>query len=131
MIEFEAGKWHLCSYKATFQSRGEKRVKYTSNPDRYEKLENMHDHITDMSIEEVEWDDGHKDRLAELNEVGVPQGFGSVARSYVENGSIDLEDLPKDYDLPIGKFRLYLEQQEQDDTIDDALELIFEQEGLI
>ena len=131
MIYYDGRSWQPCTWIATFQDRGQERAKYINDRERYEKLENMHDHITDMSIEEVEWNDGHKDRLAELNEIGVPQGFGSVARSYVEDGSIDLEDLPKDYDLPIGKFRLYLEQQEQDDTIDDALELIFEQEGLI
>ena len=130
MIYYD-GKWQPCTHIATFESRGQEQEKYINDKQRWIDMEKQHDHITNMEFEEFQLTDEQGKRLEQLNSVNFPVGFKSVARDFMETGEANLEELPQDYELPIGTFRLFLEQKEQDDTIDDALELIFEQEGLI
>ena len=130
MIYYD-GEWKPCSHIVTFESRGQEQEKYINDKQRWIDMEKQHDHISNMDFEEFQITDEQEKRLEQLNSVNFPVGFKSVARKFVETGEVNLDELPQDYELPIGTFRIFLEQKKQDDTIDDALEIALENAGLI
>ena len=129
MIYYD-GKWKSCSHVANFESRGEMQEKYIHDKQRWTKMEEQHEHITNMSFTELSLSTKQQNRLDELNKINFPLEFKSVAIDYVENGEVDMDRLPRDYDKPLGKFKILLEQKSQDK---DISELLYElmQKGVI
>ena len=120
MIYYD-GKWKFCSHVANFESRGDTQEKYIHNKQRWAEMEEQHEHITNMSFTELSLSTKKQNRLDELNKINFPLEFKSVAIDYVENSEVDMDRLPKDYDKPLGKFKMLLEQKSQDEDISDLL----------
>lgn len=115
MIYYDGRKWQPCTWVVTFQDRGQERTKYIKDRERYERLEEMHDHIIDMSFEKLEFTDDQNDRLEEIIGAGLPEGFGSIGRKYVETGKF-----PEGYNHPLEYLKIAKEQSDQDENIADA-----------
>ena len=121
-------KWKFCSHVANFESKGEMQEKYIHNKQRWFEMEEHHEHITNMSFVEFELTAEQKDRLDELNQINFPLEFKSVAINYVRNGEVNMDRLPKDYDKPLGKFKVLLEQKSQNSDISDLLYELMQKE---
>ena len=126
MIYYD-GKWKLCLHIATFESRNEQQEKYIHNKQRWIDMEKQHDHITNLTFEEFSLTVEQQNRLDELNQINFPLEFKSVAIEYVKDGEIDNEDLPKDYNKPLGNFKILLEQKSQDKDISDLMYELMQQ----
>lgn len=115
MITFENGKWQPCTWKVTFESRGKTMTQYTNNKERFIRLENFHDHITNMSFEEVVFSDEQNQRLEELISAQIPETFDHDAKKYVETG-----EFPESYNNPFAALKISKEQKNQNKEIADA-----------
>ena len=127
MIYYD-GKWKPCSHVANFESKGEMQEKYIHNKQRWAEMEEQHEHITNMSFEELNLTTKQQNRLDELNKINFPLEFKSVAINYVRNGEVNMDRLPKDYDKPLGKFKVLLEQKSQNSDISDLLYELMQKE---
>ena len=86
MIHHNRGRWHFHSHIATFTRRGEQVQKYISDPERWQEMVEKHEHLSDLTVEEIQYTEEQQDRLEEVNEIRVPAGHQSAVKEYVENG---------------------------------------------
>ena len=86
MIHHNRGKWRFHTHIATFTRRGEQVQKYISDPDKWQEMVEQHDHLSDLTVEEFEPSVAQQERLDEINELRIPDGWSSVVKEYVENG---------------------------------------------
>ena len=88
MIHHNRGRWHFHTHIATFQRRGEQVQKYISDPDKWQEMVEQHDHLSDLTVEEFEPTEEQQERLDEINELRIPDGWSSVVKEYVETGGL-------------------------------------------
>jgi predicted mannosyl-3-phosphoglycerate phosphatase (HAD superfamily) len=115
MIIYENGEYTPCTYRVTLQNRGVEDVHYTNFRTYWENMVAKHDHLTNLNFEEVTFSAEQDARLQEISGLGIPQGFQSQVREYVETGNF-----PDGYDHPLASLKINKEQSDQNKEIADA-----------
>ena len=126
MIIYENGEYTPCTYKVTLQNNGVEDVHYTNFRTYWEDMVAKHDHLIDLSFEEISFTPEQDERLQEIAELDIPQGFQSQVREYVETGNF-----PDGYEHPLSDLKLNKEREQHQNDIDEAYQMILESEGLI
>jgi len=126
MIIYENGEYTTCTYKVTLQNRGKEEIHYADFRTYWEDMVAKHDHLTDLSFEEISFTPEQDERLQEIAELDIPQGFQSEVRKYVEDASF-----PDGYNHPLSDLKQKKEKEKYDSDLDDAYQMILESEGLI
>lgn len=86
MVKYENGEYVPCTYKVTLKNRGKEETHYANFRTYWEDVEKKHDHITDLQFEEIVFTPEQDERLQEIAELNIPEGFLAEVRKYVENG---------------------------------------------
>ena len=126
MVIYENGEYTHCTYKVTLQNNGVEDVHYTNFRTYWEDMVAKHDHLTNLNFEEVTFSTEQDARLQEISGLGIPQGFQSQVREYVETGNF-----PDGYEHPLSDLKLKKEREQHQNDIDEAYQMILESEGLI
>lgn len=126
MIIYEDGEYTPCTYKVTLKNNGKEEVHYTNFRTYWEDMVAKHDRLTDLSFEEITYSDEQDTRLQEIAELDIPQGFQAEVREYVENG-----EFPEGYHHPLSDLKQKKEKEKYNNDLDDAYQMILENEGLI
>ena len=126
MVIYEKGKYTPCTYKVTLKNRGREEIHFADFRTYWEDMEKKHDHITDLEFEEITFTLEQDERLQEIAELDIPEGFQAEVREYVENG-----EFPKGYNHPLSNLKLLKEKEKYQNDLDNAYMMILESEGLI
>ena len=90
MLYYE-DEWKICPFIAHYKSYGKPEFKYTNNKQWWINFVNRWWHHKDLEFTSVTPTQDQLDRLTEINNAGISEGFKSGASMYVESGQ-----LPKD-----------------------------------
>ena len=126
MVIYEDGEYAPCTYKVTLKNNGVQETHYANFRTYWEDMVAKHDHLTDLQFEEIIFTAEQDIRLQEIAELEIPQGFQSGVREYVENGNF-----PEGYEHPLSDLKQKKEKEKYDGNLDDAYQMILENEGLI
>jgi tetraacyldisaccharide-1-P 4'-kinase len=126
MVIYENGEYTPCSYRVTLQNRGVEETHYANFRTYWEDMVAKHDHLTNLNFEEVTFSAEQDARLQEISGLGIPQGFQSEVRKYVEDASF-----PDGYNHPLSDLKQKKEKEKYDSDLDDTYQMILESEGLI
>mgnify|MGYP006280984447 FL=1 len=126
MVKYENGEYVPCTYKVTLQNRGKEEIHYADFRTYWQDMVAKHDHLTDLSFEEIVFSPEQDARLQEIAELNIPQGFTAEVRNYVENG-----EFPEGYNHPLADLKQKKEKEKYDNDLDDAYQMILENGGLI
>lgn len=126
MVKYENGEYVPCNYKVILKNRGKEEVHYADFRTYWEDMVKKHDHLTDLEFEEIEFTKEEDERLQEIAELNTPEGFTAEVRNYIENG-----EFPEGYNHQLSDLKLLKERQKHQDELDDAYQMILENEGLI
>lgn len=119
MIIYENGQYTPCTYRVTLQNRDVEETHYANFRTHWEDMVAKHDHLTNLSFEEITFSAEQDARLQEISELDIPQGFQAQVREYVENGNF-----PDNLENPLSKLKY-------NSDINDIYQMILENEGLI
>lgn len=86
MLYHKDGQFHVCPYIAHYLGRGQRQFKYTNDKKWWTDFVNRWWHHKDLEFTQVTPTQAQLDRLAEINNAGISQGFNSGASMYVESG---------------------------------------------
>jgi len=126
MVKYENSEYVPCDYKVIIQNRGQEEIHYTNSKIYWKDMVAKHDHLTNLSFEEITLTAEQNERLAEINEENIQQGFQAQVREYVENGNF-----PEGYNHPLSDLKQRKEKKQYDNELDNAYQMILENEGLI
>ena len=126
MIIYEDGEYTPCTYKVILKNNGKEETHYANFRTYWEDMVAKHDHLTDLAFEEITFTPEQDTRLQEIAELEIPQGFQSEVRQYVEAG-----EFPEGYQHPLADLKQKKEKEKYDNDLDDAYQMILENEGLI
>ena len=126
MIIYENGEYTPCTYRVTLENRGVEETHYANFRTYWEDMVAKHDHLTNLSFEEITYSDEQNARLQEVAELNITQGFQSEVRTYVETG-----EFPEGYHHPLSDLKLAKENEQHQNDVDEAYQMILESEGLI
>ena len=126
MVKYENGQYTPCTYKVTLQNRGVEEIHYADFRTYWEDMVAKHDHLTNLSFEEISFTAEQDARLQEIAELDIPEGFTAEVRNYVKNG-----EFPDGYQHPLSDLKQEKEKEKYDNDLDDAYQMILESEGLI
>lgn len=126
MIIYENGEYTPCTYRVTLQNRGVEETHYANFRTHWEDMVAKHDHLTNLSFEEITFSVEQDARLQEIANLNIPQGFQAEVREYVENGNFT-----ERYQHPLSDLKLKKERLQHQNDIDEAYQMILESEGLI
>ena len=87
-------EWKICPFIAHYKSYGKPEFKYTNDKQWWIEFVNRWWHHTDLSFTDVNPTQAQQTRLDEVNNAGIPQGFGYEAGMYVESGLVVNPDNP-------------------------------------
>lgn len=91
MLYYRDGQFHICPFIAHYLHRGQRQFKYTNDKQWWTDFVNRWWHHKDLEFTSVTPTQAQLDRLAEINNAEISEGFKSGASMYVESGK-----LPKD-----------------------------------
>ena len=126
MIIYEDGEYTPCTYRVTLKNNEKKETHYANFRTYWEDMVAKHDHLTELQFEEITFTAEQDARLQEIVELEIPQGFQAEVREYVQNGN-----LPEGYEHPLSDLKLKKEKEKYDNDLDNAYQIILENEGLI
>lgn len=89
MLYFKNGKWNFCTEKVRYIQHGEETTQYVGQEghDWWVDFEEKWEHTEIIEFIEVELPTVEQlERLAEINELGIPDGFGTMVENYVIHG---------------------------------------------
>ena len=126
MVKYENGQYTPCTYKVTLQNRGAEEIHYADFRTYWEDMVAKHDHLTNLSFEEITFTAEQDARLQEIAELDIPEGFTAEVRTYVESAKFS-----EGYQHPLADLKQKKEKAKYDNDLDDAYQMILENEGLI
>ena len=126
MVKYENGQYTPCTYRVTLQNRGVEEIHYADFRTYWEDMVAKHDHLTNLSFGEITFTAEQDARLQEIAELDIPEGFTSQVRNYIENG-----EFPEGYQHPLSDLKQEKEKEQYQSDLDDAYQMILENEGLI
>jgi hypothetical protein len=88
ILIFYKNGWHLCNEKVKYIQHGEEMIQYVGSEghDWWVDFEEKWEHTEILEFIEVEPSAEQLVRLDEINELGIPDGFGYELSQYVEFG---------------------------------------------
>jgi hypothetical protein len=124
MIYYKNNTWNFHNFKVNFENRGNTEEKYTSDKDYWMNMENNNDNITNVAFQEFNPTETQLNRLEEINQQNVPEGFKPYLIRYINTGKltkieadeetgneVELE-VKSNMEFPMGKFKNYLENKQ-------------------
>ena len=109
MVFYKNGRWHLCNEKVKYMQNDKEITQYVGSEDKqwWLDFEEKWEHTEIIEFIPVEPTQEQVDRLEEINQLNIPDGFGSTINSYVEK-----ELFPEGYTHPLGNLKLQKENKE-------------------
>lgn len=92
MLYYENGEWKICSYIVKYRAHGKKEFKYTNDKDWWTDFVNKWWHHENLVIQNVVPTQAQQDRLVEVNNANIPEGFMAGACDYVESGVLPRDE---------------------------------------
>ena len=88
LIFYKNGKWHICTEKVHYTQHGEEITQYVGSEghDWWVDFEEKWEHTEIIEFIAVEPTEEQVNRLEEINELGIPDGFGTICSNYVREG---------------------------------------------
>ncbi len=110
LIFYKNGNWHLCSEKVKYIQHGEEITQYVGSEghDWWVDFEQKWEHTEIIEFILVEPTQEQLDRLEEINQLNIPDGFGYECSQYVEFGIF-----PEGFSHPLRKLQVYKENIQQ------------------
>ena len=93
MLYYKDNQFHICPLIAHYTAHGQKQLKYTHEKKWWTDFVNKCWHHENLTFKSVNPTEAQKDRLHEINELEILEGFQGSASNYVETGF-----LPRDED---------------------------------
>lgn len=114
ILIFYKNGWRLCSEKVKYKQHGEEIEQYVMSEghDWWVDFEEKWKHTEIIEFIPVEPTQEQTDRIEEINQLNVPDGFGSVVEDYVKEGIF-----PEGFNHPLRELQLLREQTEQDEYL--------------
>ena len=109
MVFYKNGRWHLCNEKVKYMQNDKEITQYVGSEDKqwWLDFEEKWEHTEIIEFIPVEPTQEQVDRLEEINQLNIPDGFGSMLSDYVGNGVF-----PEGYTHPLGNLKLQKENKE-------------------
>ena len=111
MIFYKNGKWHICTEKVHYTQHGEEITQYVGSEghDWWVDFEQKWEHTEIIEFIPVEATQEQLDRLEEVNQLSIKEGFGYECSRYVEYGIF-----PEGFNHVLRPIQILKEQNEQD-----------------
>lgn len=109
LLFYKDRTWHLCTEKVKYIQRSKEIEQYVGSEGHnwWVDFANKWGHTEIIEFIPVEPTQEQVDRLEEINQLNIPDGFGSAINSYVEK-----EIFPEGYTHPLGNLKLQKENKE-------------------
>lgn len=116
MIFYKDGNWHLCSEKVKYIQHGEEITQLISHEGHewWIDFEEKWEHTEIIEFIEIEHTQGQADRLEEVNQLSISDGFAGVLSDYVMN-----DRFPSEFNHVLKWLQVRKEQIEQDNYLID------------
>ena len=116
MIYYKNG-WHLCNEKVKYKQHDEEIIQYVMSEghDWWVDFEEKWEHTEIIEFIPVEPTQEQLDRLEEINQLNIPDGFGYECSQYVEFGIF-----PEGFNHVLRPIQIMKQQDEQDDYLIDS-----------
>ena len=88
MIYHDTQQWQICPLIVHYRDEGVPISKYTNDRRWWEQFAAQWGRLDSVSFTPVRPTEAQQDRLAEINNAGIPSMFGAEASGYVERGVI-------------------------------------------
>jgi hypothetical protein len=110
LIFYKNGKWHICTEKVHYTQHGEEITQYVGSEghDWWVDFEEKWEHTEIIEFIPVKPTAEQLQRLEEINELGIPDGFGTICSNYVREGIF-----PEDVNHPLRLLQLQKENELQ------------------
>ena len=111
MIFYKNGKWHICTEKVHYTQHGEEITQSVGSEghDWWVDFEQKWEHTEIIEFIPVEATQEQLDRLEEVNQLSIKEGFGYECSQYVEFGIF-----PEGFNHVLRPIQILKEQNEQD-----------------
>lgn len=88
MVYFKNNQWHICTEKVHYTQHGEEITQYVGSEghDWWVDFEEKWEHTEILEFIPVEPTQEQIDRLKEINQLNIPDGFGTICSDYVREG---------------------------------------------
>lgn len=115
MIYYKNG-WHLCNEKVKYKQHDEEIIQYVMSEghDWWVDFEEKWEHTEIIEFIPVEPTQEQLDRLEEINQLNIPDGFGYECSQYVEFGIF-----PEGFNHVLRPIQILKQQEEQDKYLID------------
>ena len=97
MLYYENNQFSVCNFIAHYTTYGQQMFKYTNSKEWWTNFVNRWWHHGDLQFTQVTPTQAQLNRLTEINDAGISEGFKAGACMYVESGL-----LPKDEEGNVG-----------------------------
>ena len=94
MLYYRGNEWNICPFIAHYTSYGKQEFKYTNNKKWWQDFVQKWWHTDNLSFSDVIPTQNQLNRLDEINNANIPEGFGSESSNYVESGILITPDNP-------------------------------------
>jgi len=110
MIFYKNRKWNMCSEKVRYVQHGEEITQYVGSEGKewWLNFEQRHEHTEILEFIPVQATQEQLNRLDEINQLGIGEGFSSICGDYVEFGLF-----PNSVNHPLKILQLSKENEQQ------------------
>ena len=117
MLYHKGGLWHFCAEKVRYIQHGKEITQHVGEEGKQWWLDfaAKWDHTEIIEFVPVEATEDQITRLEEINQLRIPDGFGSMLTGYVQDGAF-----PEGLAHPLRQLQIAKEQERQDQDIADA-----------
>ena len=92
MLYYKNNQWHIHPFVAHYTAYGKRDFKYTNDKKWWEKFVTKWWHHENLTFTNTKPTQAQLNRLAEVNSVGIPEGFQADASNYVESGLVNSDN---------------------------------------
>jgi hypothetical protein len=116
MIYYKNNKYHMCNEKVKYIQHGEELIQYVMSEghDWWVDFEEKWEHTEIIEFIEVKPTQEQLDRLEEINQLNISDGFGYECSQYVEFGIF-----PEGFNHVLRPIQILKQQEEQDKYLID------------
>lgn len=114
MIFYKNSKWHICKEKVKYIQHGKEITQYVGSEGRdwWNDFGNKWEHTEIVGFMPVEPTEEQLERLKEINQLNIPDGFSDMVSNYVKDGQF-----PEEIIHPLKELQL----QKQNEQLEIAL----------
>ena len=92
MLYYKDNKFNICPFLAHYTTHGQKEFKYTHDKTWWIDFADKWWHLENLTFKPVNPTEAQKARLAEINDLAIPEGFQGSASGYVETGLLPRDE---------------------------------------